>query len=62
MAVKTIVIGMGSFGHDVCDSLLRRIESEFGSCDKVPWIKFLIYETEQQIRSIPSNKGLVQHM
>ena len=62
MAVKTIVIGMGSFGHDVCDSLLRRIESEFGSSDKVTWIKFLIYETEQNTKSFAANKDLVHHM
>jgi len=62
MAVKTIVIGLGSFGHDVCDVLLRRIEAETGDISRIPWVRFMIYETEQQTKSFAAQKGRVKHM
>ncbi len=62
MAVKTIVIGMGSFGHDVAQHLVQRIEADHGGLDRTPWLKFLVYETEQKQSSPLTRKGLVRHL
>lgn len=62
MAVKSIVIGMGSFGHDVCEVLARRLEADYGSLDRMPWVKIICYETEQQNNSLLAHRGLVKHM
>jgi len=42
---KTLVIGLGSTGTQVCNALLRRLEWEFGSADRAPWVQFLAIET-----------------
>jgi len=62
MAVKTILVGMGSFGHDVCQQIAQRIEAEHGSLDRVPWLRIMVYETEPQTRSLLANRKLVKHM
>ena len=45
LLTKTLVIGLGSTGTQVCNSLLRRLEWEFGSADRAPWVQFMAIET-----------------
>jgi hypothetical protein len=48
---KTLVIGLGSTGTQICDALAERIESEVGSLERAPWIEFLCVETNAAERS-----------
>lgn len=42
---KTLVIGLGSTGTQVCNGLIRRLEWEYGSADRAPWVQFMAIET-----------------
>jgi hypothetical protein len=42
---KTLVIGLGSTGTQVCNGLIRRLEWEYGSANQAPWVKFMAIET-----------------
>ena len=47
---RTLIIGLGSTGRDICDDILRRIlwSSGNNSLDKVPWVDVRVLETEQK--------------
>lgn len=44
-ATKTLIIGLGSTGTRVCNGILRRLEWEYGSAERAPWVQFLAVET-----------------
>ena len=46
MAQRALIIGLGSTGYDICNYISQRIQWEQGGMDRVPWLKFLILETE----------------
>ncbi len=48
---KTLVIGLGSTGTQVCNELVKRIEWELGSLERAPWVNFLAIETNSGERS-----------
>ena len=54
---RTLIIGLGSTGRDICDDILTRIlwSSGNNSLDKVPWVDTLVLETEQK-DGIPSTQ------
>lgn len=54
---RTLIIGLGSTGRDICDDILTRIlwSSGNNSLDKVPWVNLLVLETEQK-DGIPSTQ------
>lgn len=45
IAQKTLLIGLGSNGYDVVNSLVKRLNWEYGGLDRVPWLKVLCLET-----------------
>lgn len=45
MAQKTLIIGIGSTGMAICEDVLQRIADEYGSLDRVPWVKAVAFET-----------------
>jgi hypothetical protein len=45
MARKTLVIGLGTTGADICNRLMERLIWEHGSLQQTPWIRFLVVET-----------------
>lgn len=49
--MKTLVIGLGSTGTEICDSLHRRLQWQYGNVDNVPWVKFLCIETDTNQRT-----------
>lgn len=46
MAQRALIIGLGSTGYDVCNHIAQRIQWEHGGLSRVPWLKFLVLETE----------------
>lgn len=54
---RTLIIGLGSTGRDICDDILRRIVWSSGnnSLDQVPWVDLLVLETELKA-GIPSTQ------
>lgn len=53
--VKTLVIGIGTKGGDICDYVARRVKWELGSLDRAPWIRFLYLATDEneEVRRLP---------
>ncbi|MCS6830750.1 MAG: hypothetical protein NZ749_08925, partial [bacterium] len=43
---KTLVIGLGSTGTEICEMIARRIVWELGSIKRAPWVRFLCIETD----------------
>lgn len=46
MANRVLLIGLGTTGWNLCEDVVQRIELEYGSIEKVPWLKVLAFETE----------------
>lgn len=42
---KTLVIGLGSTGTRVCNNLIRRLNWQYGSARRAPWVEFMAVET-----------------
>lgn len=53
--IKTLVIGIGTKGGDICDYVARRVKWELGSLEKAPWIRFLYLATDdnEEVRRLP---------
>lgn len=47
--IKTLVIGLGSSGIEVCDLLMERIRWELGDVKRAPWVEFLGIETNETV-------------
>ena len=43
--MKTLVVGLGSTGAEICDLLAERVEWELGHLERAPWMRFLCIET-----------------
>lgn len=50
--IKTLVIGLGSSGTQICDAVAKRIEWELQDLNRVPWVKFLCIETNRNQESL----------
>ncbi len=44
---KTIVLGLGSTGMQVCEQLAEHLTWQFGGMDRVGWVRMLVLETAQ---------------
>lgn len=55
--LKTLVIGLGSTGVEICEKLIERIKWELGDVKKAPWIKFLGIETDKSKVTILKDMG-----
>ncbi len=62
MARKTLVIGIGSTGMAICEDVLRRIEGEWGTTHRVPWLKTLAFETASVTDSYVGDRKLAFHI
>lgn len=62
MAEKTLVIGLGSQGYNICEGLVHKIEAEYGSMDRCPWVKVMAFETEQVAGTELGRMGIAKHM
>ena len=54
---KLFVVGLGTTGTEVCDLLAKRLEDEFGSLDRVPWVQFQCFETNAAKGGLMSQRG-----
>lgn len=45
---KTLVIGLGTTGTDICRRIAGRIEWEYGALERTPWVRFLCLETDSK--------------
>jgi Tubulin like len=43
---KTLVIGLGSTGTEILETLAERVDWEVGSLERAPWLQFLAVETD----------------
>ena len=55
--IKTLVIGLGSSGIEICDLLVDRIRWELGDVKRAPWIRFLGIETNQTVNTDLREQG-----
>lgn len=51
--LKTLVIGLGTTGTDICNKVAARVRWEYGDLQQTPWIRFLCLETDA--KHTPSN-------
>src|SRR5581483_3939243 len=42
---KTLVIGLGTTGTQICSQIAARIAWEYGDLRRTPWVRFLCLET-----------------
>ena len=54
---KIFVVGLGTTGTEVCDLLAKRLEDEFGSLERVPWVQFQCFETNAAKGGLMSERG-----
>lgn len=54
---KLFVVGLGTTGTEVCDLLAKRLEDEFGSLGRVPWVQFQCFETNAAKGGLMSQRG-----
>lgn len=45
--MKTLVIGLGSTGTEICDAVYKRLRWQYGGIDNIPWVRFLCIETDE---------------
>ncbi len=55
--LKTMVIGLGSTGVEICEKLIEKVKWELGDVSKAPWIKFLGIETDKSKNTILRDMG-----
>lgn len=48
---KTLVIGLGSTGTEICDSLYKRLRWQYSGIENLPWLRFLCIETNEDKRT-----------
>jgi len=46
---KTLVIGLGTSGKDICDSIAERLQWQYGSARNTPWVRFFVLETDRDV-------------
>ncbi len=51
--IKTLVIGLGTTGTMVCRKIAERVEWEYGSVERAPWIRYLCLETNSNTARTP---------
>jgi hypothetical protein len=44
---RTLVLGLGTTGREVAESLAEHLTWQFGGMDRVAWVRLLVLETEQ---------------
>lgn len=44
---KTLVIGLGTKGTEICDAVYRRLRWQYGGMESIPWVRFLCIETDE---------------
>ena len=54
---KIFVVGLGTTGTEVCNLLAKRLEDEFSSLDKVPWVQFQCFETNAADSGLMNQRG-----
>ncbi len=57
MAQKTLIVALGSTGMQIALDVLGRIEDEYGSTGRVPWVEAVVFETAQKGTDDPLLKG-----
>lgn len=55
--IKTLVIGLGSTGTEICNHLVERLNWEYGGLDQVPWVRFLTIETDNNKKTPLRERG-----
>lgn len=43
---KSLIIGLGTSGVEICERIAERLEGEYGSLRSCPWVQFLCVETD----------------
>ena len=49
---RTLILGIGTTGREVAESLAEHLTWQFGGLDKVAWVKILVLETEQPVSTL----------
>jgi len=54
---RTLIIGLGGTGAQICDQVVQRLQQTFGSVDRVPWVQFMVIDTDRNAPSLLRQRG-----
>jgi len=49
---RTLILGIGTTGREVAESLAEHLTWQFGGLEKVAWVRILVLETEQPVSTL----------
>ncbi|MGC8669501.1 MAG: tubulin-like doman-containing protein [Chthonomonadales bacterium] len=59
---KTLVVGLGTSGKEICDAIAERLQWKYGDVRKIPWVRFLVLETDADTRRGALKGGDIVHL
>lgn len=54
---RTLIIGLGGTGAQICDQVVRQLQQTFGSVDRVPWVRFMAVDTDGNVSTLLRQQG-----
>jgi hypothetical protein len=54
---RTLIIGLGGTGAQICDQVVHQLQQTFGSVDRVPWVKFMAIDTDGNAPTLLRQQG-----
>lgn len=59
---KTLIIGLGGTGVQICDQVVQQLEQTFGSVERVPWVRFMAVDTDGKVPALLRQRGDFVHI
>ena len=54
---KTLIIGLGGTGLQICDQVLQHLQQTFDSVEQVPWVQFMAIDTDGDAPTLLRQQG-----
>lgn len=62
MANRTLVVGLGTTGREICEGVFERIEGQDGGMANVPWVKIVAFDTKETEDTELGRRGMAHHI
>ncbi|MEZ0326014.1 MAG: tubulin-like doman-containing protein [Fimbriimonas sp.] len=62
MANRTLVVGLGTTGREICEGVLERIDGQDGGLANVPWVKLVAFDTKETDDTELGRRGMAHHI
>ena len=54
---RTLIIGLGGTGAQICDQVVQQLQQTFGSVDRAPWVRFMVIDTDGNVPTLVRPQG-----